>query len=72
MSTLHLASAFADPPVYAAGRGSRIYAVPGAATRGLEPESGRPGRFVIPALCFAGGLAAGASVALAFSRMLLK
>lgn len=71
MPTARIVSAFADPPVYAAGHGAGAYAVPGAATRAAG-ESVRVGRFAVPALWFAGGVAAGAAVAYVLTRALAK
>lgn len=73
MSSTHLASTFADPPVYAAGQAARPCQVPGAATRAPAP-GGRisGGRVLIPALWFLSGLAAGAAVSVAIARALVR
>ena len=70
MSSTHLASVYADPPVYAAGQYGRV---PGAATRASGPGMRAPGgRVLVPALWFLSGLAAGAAVALTLARVLLR
>lgn len=65
MSTPRLASVFAAPPVYAAGRAARAYAVPGAATRrrAAQPVRG----LASPAIIFLSGLAAGMALVVALS-----